>query len=127
DLLRRDRVLGVPRDRLGQNRTRTSAQPAEALQPDGLVSGGRPVPRSPGRPPAGSRPPPPPPGHQQDPPRAGRAAAAPRGGENPPGRVAGGAMPWPRWASLRRRRPATAGARRAGASASSTSTPRAVG
>jgi transposase len=43
DATRRDRVLGLLRDLLGQDRTWTSAQLAEALQPHGIALGGRQV------------------------------------------------------------------------------------
>src|SRR5262249_32928926 len=43
DRARRDRVLGLLRELLGQDRTWTSAQLAEALQPHGVALGGRQV------------------------------------------------------------------------------------
>jgi putative transposase len=43
DHARRDRVVGLLRELLGQDRTWTSAQLAEALQPHGLTLGGRQV------------------------------------------------------------------------------------
>jgi putative transposase len=41
DAVRRDRVLGVLTELLGQDRTWTSAQLAEALRPHGVLLGGR--------------------------------------------------------------------------------------
>src|SRR5262245_27120445 len=43
DAARRDRILGLLRDLLGQDRTWASAQLAEALQPHGIAVGGRQV------------------------------------------------------------------------------------
>jgi transposase len=43
DVARRDRILGLLRGLLGQDRTWTSAQLAEALRPQGIALGGRQV------------------------------------------------------------------------------------
>jgi putative transposase len=43
DAARRDRLLGLLRDLLGQDRTWTAAQLAEALRPHGIALGGRQV------------------------------------------------------------------------------------
>jgi len=49
DAARRDQILGLLRDLLGQDRTWTSAQLAEALGPHGIALGGRQVRRYLGR------------------------------------------------------------------------------
>jgi putative transposase len=72
-LARRDRVLGLLRELLGQDRTWTSAQLAEALGPHGIDLGGRQVRRYLALLQAGYRRTAPTVGHKQDPAKVARA------------------------------------------------------
>ena len=76
DLARRDRVLGLLRELLSQDRTWTSAQLAEALLPHGIALGGRQVRRYLALLKAGYRRTAPTVGHKQDPAKVARATTA---------------------------------------------------
>src|SRR5262249_6788970 len=86
DAARRDRILGLLRDLLGQDRTWTSAQLAEALQPHGVTVGGRQVRRYLGLPKAGCRRTASTLAHKQDPAKVERAKVVLGGVKKSPGR-----------------------------------------
>src|SRR5262245_32787479 len=87
DHARRDRVLGLLRDLLGQDRTWTSAQLAEALLPHGIELGGRQVRRYLTLLMAGYRRTAPTVGHKQDPAKVARATTVLSGVKKKPRRV----------------------------------------
>jgi putative transposase len=87
DAPRRDRILALLRDLLGQDRTWTSAQLAEALQPHGITVGGRQVRRYLGLLHAGYRRTASTLGHKQNPAKVARATAVLDGVKKKPRRV----------------------------------------
>jgi transposase len=87
DLARRDRVLGLLRDLLGQDRTWTSAQLAEALGPHGIALGNRQVRRYLALLKAGYRRTASTLEHKQDPAKVERAKAVLGGVKKKPGQV----------------------------------------
>ena len=87
DTARRDGILGLLRDLLGEDRTWTSAQLAEALRPHGVALGSRQVRRYLGLLRAGYRRTASTLEHKQDPAKLGRATAVLGGVKKKPGRV----------------------------------------
>jgi transposase len=87
DTARRDRILSLLRDLLGQDRTWTSAQLAEALRPHGVALGGRQVRRYLGVLKAGYRRTASTPAHKQDPAKVARAKVVLGGVKKKPRRV----------------------------------------
>ena len=87
DLARRERVVGLLRELLGQDRTWTSAQLAEALRPHGVALGGRQVRRYLALLKAGYRRTASTLEHKQDPAKVERAKTVLGGVKKKPGRV----------------------------------------